>query len=1357
MRTGDVIADRFELEQAAAAGGMGTVFRARDVTSGERVALKVLRDANEDHVRRFAKEAEVLYNLRHPRIVRYIAHGRTDEGQLFLAMEWLEGISLSQALRQRALSMQDAYRVSLGAAEAVAVAHERGVLHRDIKPGNLLLVDGDIARVKLLDFGLARFNRSGAALTQTGELLGTPGYMSPEQARGDRDVDARADVFSLGCVMFRCFTGRRAFEGDDALAVLAKLVLETPPRMSHLRSGIPPALDELIDRCLAKQRQDRPDDGPAVLEELKPLETTIAAVSASVLPPASTLDTLPSITVKEQRVMCLVLARLEPARSDGAPSSRTTAGGGDRIGMLQAAVHPFGGTLDRLIDGTLLVSVASGAPAEQAARAGRCALAMRAVLGGIPIALAAGRGMVAQGTLLGEAIDRAAQLLAIGRPNAVSIDDAAAALMRERFDVKRDEQGFFLQGVQAEDDYTRRLLGRPTACVGRNRELRNLEALFEESVAEPVARAVLVTAPAGVGKSRLRYELLRSLVNRGTVVDDEGRERQFQIWLGRGDPMGAGSAFGMIASALRHATAVRPGEALDLRRRKLFDRVRRVVAPADQQRVAEFLGELIGTPFDDQSSVQLRAARQDPMLMGDQMRRAFEDFIAANLRQKPLLLVLEDLHWGDLPSVSFIDGVLRNLSEQPMMVLAFARPEVHELFPNLWSERDLQEIRLSRLTKKAACQLVQQVLGKDVSQEVTERIVDRAEGNAFYLEELIRAVAEGKGDKLPESVLAMVQSRLEELDGEARRVLRGASVFGQVFWAGGVSQLIGQQRAADLDDWLVDLQERELITRRPEARFDDEREYVFRHALLREAAYAALTENDRELGHRLAGRWLEDAGEKEAVVLAEHFERGGDTQGAARWYRRAAEQALEGNDLETAVARAERGIALGAKGHELGALHLLQADAHRWRGEFAEMQRCASVAIVALPRGESAWCKAVAEVAVACRALGAYDQLVAVAEDLSTLQPLPHFEAAYTEAAARTAMQLFIIGWAKHGDALLARVAPSESLLSRTHPGVVAWIQHARAFGALYAGDPGAYLSLCEAAAALFEQAGDLRSMANSRVHLGFAYIEVGGWAEAEVALRDALASARRMGLFNVVATALNNLGIALARLGQLDEALKVESEAAHLAAGQGDQRIAGASHHYLALIHMLRAELPQAEAEAHIAAEMLRVAPPLRAHALATFAQVRLAQRRADDALRLAREAKQLLDDLGGIEEGEASVRLSHAEALHASGEIDEARSAITLAAARVDERARKIRDPRWRKSYLEVIPDNARTLLLDAAWSRPAPLPDAIADDHTEAMDGPGEVDASITRKKTTGAAPSRPAANGGTTDPGSIPPDH
>ncbi|WP_437516524.1 hypothetical protein [Sorangium sp. So ce1099] len=186
-------------------------------------------------------------------------------------------------------------------------------------------------------------------------------------------------------------------------------------------------------------------------------------------------------------------------------------------------------------------------------------------------------------------------------------------------------------------------------------------------------------------------------------------------------------------------------------------------------------------------------------------------------------------------------------------------------------------------------------------------------------------MAEGKGAALPETVLAMVQSRLEGLGAGERRVLRAASVFGEVCWEGGVAALSGNAtQAAEMRERLAALVEREILVRREESRLPGEPELAFRHALLRDGAYAMLTDADRALGHRLAGEWLERHGEGDALVLAEHFERGGERPRAAGHYRAAARQAHHGSDLRAAITHAERGLSCDTTGaHRLALLELL--------------------------------------------------------------------------------------------------------------------------------------------------------------------------------------------------------------------------------------------------------------------------------------------------------------------------------------------------------------------------------------------------------------------------------------------------
>src|SRR5437868_3863932 len=198
---------------------MGEVFRAHHRTSGTKAAIKVLGPGADEA--RFEQEAQVLSTLRHPRIVRYVGHGRTDQGAPYLAMQWLEGEDLAHRLDAGGgLSAQDAVRVATHVAEALAAAHALDVVHRDVKPSNVFLREGDVENAVLIDFGLAR-SRTGRRATQAGAVLGTPEYMAPEQAKGELDLDARVDVFALGCLLFECLTGRTPFAAAQPMAVLA--------------------------------------------------------------------------------------------------------------------------------------------------------------------------------------------------------------------------------------------------------------------------------------------------------------------------------------------------------------------------------------------------------------------------------------------------------------------------------------------------------------------------------------------------------------------------------------------------------------------------------------------------------------------------------------------------------------------------------------------------------------------------------------------------------------------------------------------------------------------------------------------------------------------------------------------------------------------------------------------------------------------------------------------------------------------------------------------------------------------------------------------------------------------------------
>jgi eukaryotic-like serine/threonine-protein kinase len=294
----------------------------------------------------------------------------------------------------------------------------------------------------------------------------------------------------------------------------------------------------------------------------------------------------------------------------------------------------------------------------------------------------------------------------------------------------------------------------------------------------------------------------------------------------------------------------------------------------ERAHVAAFIGEIMGTPFPDDETPRIGPARQDAALMIEEMRAAFIDFLSGECARRPLLLVLEDLHWADKATVQMLDAAQRALEDAPLFVLALARPEIQDVFPKLWSASMLHQIRLRELNKRAIERLATHVLGSGASPEALERLVQLSEGNAFYLEELLRFMAEGRKEGLPETALLMVQSRLGALDEASRRHLRAASVFGDVCWPSAVAKLLGgAEQTSNVRDALLSLVNQELLVKRRGSRFAGEDEIAFRHPLLREGAYSMLTDEERALGHKLAREWLEAHGELDARLLANHYEK----------------------------------------------------------------------------------------------------------------------------------------------------------------------------------------------------------------------------------------------------------------------------------------------------------------------------------------------------------------------------------------------------------------------------------------------------------------------------------------------------
>ncbi|XXX82772.1 protein kinase [Sorangium sp. So ce134] len=1285
MRAGDVVEDRFEIERLAGSGGMGDVYRARDRLSGQAVALKVLQSASVRDLSRLSREAEALVTLRLPGVVQYVAHGVTGAGRPYLAMEWLDGITLEERLARGPLSIAESVTLAAHVATTLGAVHRLGIVHRDLKPSNLMLVGGAIERAALLDFGIARDIRLARSLTAPGAILGTPGYMAPEQARGESPVDARADVFALGCLLFECLAGRPPFLGENALSLIMKVVLEEPPRLGELRDGIPEPLERLVARMLSKPAGERPRDGAAVAEELATLAH--AGLPAGALETAELPAPSVEITTAERRVMCVILAADGSAEVDATLSEAECAA---RTEALRHIAARHGGRLELLQSQWLLIALSGAeAPTDLAARAAHCALALRAELGGVPVSVATGMAEVAGRLPVGALIDRVVQLFPqrsrLPEPG-IRLDGATAGLLARSFDMAQVDEGAWLRGPKEEPDTVPRLLGKPTPCLGRERELAQLAAEWRHCVDEPSASAVVVVGVPGLGKSRLAWEFLRE------------RSEAAEVWIGRADPMAAGSAFGLLAQALRRAMGILDGEPLEVRRRKVLARVERLGGlGAKAPHVAAFLGELVGARFPDEGDVQLHTARQNSMLMGDRLREAFEELVWAECQRRPVILVLEDLHWGDLPTVTLIDAALQHARDLPFFVLALARPEVDELFPALWSERHGLRLRLAPLPRRASERLVREVLGDSIDVDQVERLLARAEGNAFVLEEQIRAVAEGRSAGMPETALALVQARLEALGVEERRVLRAASVFGETFWEGGARALVG---GAPVTRQLAELARRELIRRRPEARIAGEAEYEFRHTLVREAAYEMLTERDRRVGHGLAGDWLDRAGGADAMALAEHFEIGGAPARAAEAYLRAAEEALRGGDLAAVIERADRGIGCGAAPELAGRLRRAQAEAHMWRGDVPKALERGLEAVERLERGSAAWFSAITQVVFASHKLGRFDDTERWTTMAAGTVAMADAQSVKLICLADGAAVLSVVGRYAEGRALLDVVECAYADTDALDVEAAAHLHEARSAYAICTGDLAASVGGMVAASRAYEEAGDRRNACSAHANLGAIYAELGDLTKAESMLRAALVEADRMHLKERKLGAEITLAQVLAWRGHLAEARALVESAATSSRPEGLVRTELYARCCLAKVALAAGDSDAAEREARAAVALSQSAPTLGVQASAVLARALIGLGRTAEAMRAAAEASAQLAEFGTLEEGESLVRLTYAEALAATGRQHEATAAIASARAALLARADKLSDPTWRERFLRDVPDNARTLELARQW---------------------------------------------------------
>ena len=792
------------------------------------------------------------------------------------------------------------------------------------------------------------------------------------------------------------------------------------------------------------------------------------------------------LTGDEQRIVNAILMDRSDARREDETLS-PEAHEATRAEVLKV-VERFGGEVTPLGFGKVMVLFreGTGAATDRARVAAECALALVEAFPEARVALATGRAGTATGVALGPGIDSAASLLSSVGPGEVFVGEVTRALLDERFEV----EGQRLRASRSERaGAVRALLGRPSICVGRRKELRLLTDTFEECVEDEAAQAVLLVAPAGVGKSRLRHELVARLRSAA-----DGRPKP-TVLEARAHAMGAGSTAmalrGLVRDAFDVGVLPRDGTLPEYLAR---------LGVAEPTRSAELLTELGGLPTGEPSP-ELRGARSDARVMAEWCERVVSEWLAAEARVRPTLVVVEDLHWGDGLSVRVLGRALQEAAEAPLMVLATARPEVDDHFPHLWSAARPQRLALRGLSRRASVQLARAHL-PDATEEVVAEIAERAAGNAFFLEELVRHAAEGRGEP-PESVLAMVEARIAAIDPDARRVLQAASVFGIELPEAGVHAMLERSTAPhDIASWIDHLVDLELLVYHPVRAGA----LAFRHALVRDAAYAMIGPTARAAAHLAAAEWL-TLHDGDPLALIEHFERAGEPERAVPSYLAAARAAAGSHETERAKRLSERGLAAGARGIERGQLHLVGGYAFAWAERFDEASERFASAIEELPPGSSDWYHATGGKVFCEVSLGRPERAMKELFASVSVDQLPDAGGLTGHAACVVAQAMILSGNRPMGAKMLERMDRAAEA-HEPEPAFEGWraLTHWY-FAMFFEDDLVAGERAAQACEARFADAGGSHAMEMSKIYRGATLYELGDLRGAVELLEQARGS----------------------------------------------------------------------------------------------------------------------------------------------------------------------------------------------------------------------------------------------------------
>ncbi|AKJ04761.1 putative ATPase [Archangium gephyra] len=920
---------RYEVLKHLGGGGMGHVFLSWDEVLWRQVALKfLLADPGRDE--EVLREARAVARLDHDHIVHIfdVARWRRSPGMQhipFLVMEALKGESLAALLKRGPLEVRHALELLESIALGLAHAHACGLVHRDLKPDNVFLTRQ--GKVKLLDFGLSHVMAATTPQAPFLPLAGTPAYMAPEQWRG-APQDARVDVWAAGVVLYEMLTGHvpypRARLGELRAQVLSG---ESMPSVRLRVPEVPEEVQTLLKRALAKAPDRRFPSARELLRELGELRARLEGP----LREAASLASVPQL--RQLTLICCQLTwrdglaeRLDPddlrevvaAFHEGCEELIGRYGGTITSSMGAEVFACVGCRQVREIDTERSVHaalrLAHDVPGMIQRSLPHVSLSGLATRVGLHTDLMVG---LETGALQAEAAKVAAWLASQAGPGEVWIGRTTRKLVQGAFELEplgaRLFEGQGLTGSEcmerhrvvcerkAEVRFDRALATRGvTPLVGRKRELRRLLTLWERARGGQGA-LVLVCGEAGIGKSRLLRELLER------VPPESATRLRLQCW----SPLSANTLHPTVA-LLQGLIRSSPRSPPLLQRRKLEERLGALGLPEES---VALLGLLLGLPLPEGSSLlQLTPARRR-----EKTHEALVELLLRLARQRPMLILVEDLHWSDSSWLEFLGILMERIGGARLLIALSTRPELQ---PD-WSNRPwFHKLPLRRLPTRLAATLVREAAnGASLSEKAVRELVGRTDGMPLFIEEMTHMVLEqsasgalepgGLPGSIPVTLHELLQARLDMRPSRQKALAQLGAILGRDFSSALLAAVSGHD-AAELRHELAGLVEAGLF--QEERAETGESGYRFRHALFQEAAYQSLPRGERRLHHSRIAQVLEEhfptLVEARPELLAHHHTEAGQHTRAVPCWRKAGMLALNRRAIPEALKHLSQALEL---------------------------------------------------------------------------------------------------------------------------------------------------------------------------------------------------------------------------------------------------------------------------------------------------------------------------------------------------------------------------------------------------------------------------------------------------------------